>query len=229
MTDDLALPTLTCLRCDHSWYPRTPRSPKVCPRCKSPYWNREREKRWAIERARAAGKDVMDRSWEGNPTALYAAGHAVYAYASGFLRPSHIAITPEGNGSVDCHDLPDGESVNAEPAVVHRKELHYACRLAGAAAQEIAGISEADRGDLLGDSLEAEELLSSLADHLDEDRAEVHDRAWNRARELLTRHWDVVVDLAEGVALRWSLSGDELAGFLESRLGPFMLSEGSKA
>lgn len=36
-----------CTRCGHTWRPRTPltvRIPKVCPRCKSPYWDRERTK-----------------------------------------------------------------------------------------------------------------------------------------------------------------------------------------
>jgi hypothetical protein len=33
---------LTCLRCDHRWWPRSPQSPVRCPKCTSPYWNRER-------------------------------------------------------------------------------------------------------------------------------------------------------------------------------------------
>lgn len=36
-----------CTRCGHKWRPRTPlskRIPKVCPSCKSPYWDRERTK-----------------------------------------------------------------------------------------------------------------------------------------------------------------------------------------
>jgi hypothetical protein len=28
-----------CLRCPHEWYPRTPKEPVICPKCKSPYWN----------------------------------------------------------------------------------------------------------------------------------------------------------------------------------------------
>jgi rRNA maturation endonuclease Nob1 len=31
-----------CERCDHEWVPRNVTSgvePKVCPKCKSPYWN----------------------------------------------------------------------------------------------------------------------------------------------------------------------------------------------
>ena len=28
-----------CQRCEHQWIPRTGEEPKVCPNCKSPYWN----------------------------------------------------------------------------------------------------------------------------------------------------------------------------------------------
>ena len=28
----------TCLRCGHSWYPRSPKIPKFCASCNSPYW-----------------------------------------------------------------------------------------------------------------------------------------------------------------------------------------------
>jgi hypothetical protein len=37
-----ALHGLTCLRCDHRWWPRSPKQPVRCPKCTSPYWNRER-------------------------------------------------------------------------------------------------------------------------------------------------------------------------------------------
>jgi predicted Zn-ribbon and HTH transcriptional regulator len=33
-----------CERCEHEWVPRTDAKPKVCPRCKSPYWDRPRKK-----------------------------------------------------------------------------------------------------------------------------------------------------------------------------------------
>lgn len=39
---------LKCKRCGHEWYPRTPGVlPRVCPnpKCKSPYWNKERIKK----------------------------------------------------------------------------------------------------------------------------------------------------------------------------------------
>jgi len=36
------LTILSCTRCGHTWHPRTPQLPKVCPLCKSPYWDKER-------------------------------------------------------------------------------------------------------------------------------------------------------------------------------------------
>ena len=33
----------TCTRCGHKWYPRTPERPRVCPKCKSPYWDKPRK------------------------------------------------------------------------------------------------------------------------------------------------------------------------------------------
>ena len=32
-----------CSRCGHEWRGRTTGAPKVCPVCKSPYWNRARD------------------------------------------------------------------------------------------------------------------------------------------------------------------------------------------
>lgn len=31
-----------CERCGHEWQPRNEEEPRVCPKCKSPYWDRER-------------------------------------------------------------------------------------------------------------------------------------------------------------------------------------------
>lgn len=33
-----------CLRCLYTWWPRKPKPPCRCARCKSPYWNRPRRK-----------------------------------------------------------------------------------------------------------------------------------------------------------------------------------------
>lgn len=32
-----------CTRCGHEWFPRTPEKPMVCPKCKSPYWDKPRK------------------------------------------------------------------------------------------------------------------------------------------------------------------------------------------
>lgn len=38
-----------CDRCGHEWLPRDKsQDPKVCPRCKSPYWNTPRRERTGI-------------------------------------------------------------------------------------------------------------------------------------------------------------------------------------
>ena len=37
-------PSLKCKRCGHDWIQRGIELPKVCPRCKSPYWNKKRRK-----------------------------------------------------------------------------------------------------------------------------------------------------------------------------------------
>lgn len=44
-TAQTLLPTYTCSRCNHTWHPRTDNRPEVCPKCKSPYWDRPRIER----------------------------------------------------------------------------------------------------------------------------------------------------------------------------------------
>jgi hypothetical protein len=46
--DRPVISALTCFRCDHSWYPRSPdpeERPITCPnrKCRSPYWHRPRK------------------------------------------------------------------------------------------------------------------------------------------------------------------------------------------
>lgn len=38
----MKLQFLKCIRCLHKWFPRRQNLPKVCPKCKSPYWNKKR-------------------------------------------------------------------------------------------------------------------------------------------------------------------------------------------
>ena len=39
-----------CGRCEHIWTPRNKESPKVCPRCKSPYWDTPRKNKQAKQK-----------------------------------------------------------------------------------------------------------------------------------------------------------------------------------
>lgn len=34
----------SCERCDYKWIPRKKDYPRVCPKCKSPYWDKPRKK-----------------------------------------------------------------------------------------------------------------------------------------------------------------------------------------
>lgn len=38
----ITLQGFLCERCGHKWVPREEETPRVCPRCKSPYWDRPR-------------------------------------------------------------------------------------------------------------------------------------------------------------------------------------------
>lgn len=45
MSETMKLPVLKCKRpgCGHSWIPRRPALPKVCPKCKQDDWNKTRK------------------------------------------------------------------------------------------------------------------------------------------------------------------------------------------
>ena len=44
-----------CHRCGHTWVPRAKREkPKVCPKCKNPYWDRPRRDSDSVGQADAA-------------------------------------------------------------------------------------------------------------------------------------------------------------------------------
>jgi DNA-directed RNA polymerase subunit RPC12/RpoP len=48
-----------CERCSHEWVPKDPeKEPSVCPKCKSPYWNRPRKNAPAT---RKDGKDGTEQ------------------------------------------------------------------------------------------------------------------------------------------------------------------------
>ena len=38
-----------CEKCDHEWVPRLDEEPRVCPKCKNPYWNKPRKPMMAYQ------------------------------------------------------------------------------------------------------------------------------------------------------------------------------------
>jgi predicted Zn-ribbon and HTH transcriptional regulator len=40
---EITIKGFQCERCGHIWAPREEEQPKVCPKCKSPYWNTPRK------------------------------------------------------------------------------------------------------------------------------------------------------------------------------------------
>jgi len=53
----IVLPRLKCKRCGHEWHPRRTVKPKVCPKCKSPYWDRDYSRRDVVERRKLSSKE----------------------------------------------------------------------------------------------------------------------------------------------------------------------------
>jgi site-specific DNA-methyltransferase (adenine-specific) len=60
MDDNLNLPTLSCLRCEHVWYPNRPSTPKVCPKCKSPYWDKPKD--YQVQKFVQSGNQSIEES-----------------------------------------------------------------------------------------------------------------------------------------------------------------------
>lgn len=53
-----------CERCGHEWVPRggLEDEPKVCPKCRSPYWNTPRKAKTTYEDFAAAIRDVLEKA-----------------------------------------------------------------------------------------------------------------------------------------------------------------------
>jgi len=56
-----------CERCQHEWIPRSEADaePRVCPRCKSPYWNRPRQDTTKYEQFRDTISAILRKSADG--------------------------------------------------------------------------------------------------------------------------------------------------------------------
>ena len=54
----------TCERCNHIWITRREESPVVCPKCKSPYWNKPRQNKTTYEEFKLIIKKVLTETGE---------------------------------------------------------------------------------------------------------------------------------------------------------------------
>ena len=43
IAEEIILTKINKSRCGHEWVPRDSKEPKVCPKCKSPYWDRPKK------------------------------------------------------------------------------------------------------------------------------------------------------------------------------------------
>ncbi len=39
---EVTITAFKCERCEHIWLPKSDRRPTICPKCKSPYWDKPR-------------------------------------------------------------------------------------------------------------------------------------------------------------------------------------------
>jgi len=42
--EEMVVKKCICERCGHEWITRSKEAPRVCPKCKSPYWDKPRKK-----------------------------------------------------------------------------------------------------------------------------------------------------------------------------------------
>ena len=91
-----------CNRCEHEWVPREAhalgRDPKVCPKCKSPYWDRPRqgEPKGSQDGARESGKEGQADPTGGSAAPKDCANTAVSRLSSDpapMSAPAEITIT----------------------------------------------------------------------------------------------------------------------------------------
>ena len=50
-----------CLRCGHKWWPRKPGRPQTCPKCRSPYWFKQKVRLTVKGRPKVSKKRVSKK------------------------------------------------------------------------------------------------------------------------------------------------------------------------
>lgn len=59
---EIRVKAFRCERCEHKWQPRSSDTPRVCPKCKSPYWDRRPERKLKCnDNSKAARREVVNR------------------------------------------------------------------------------------------------------------------------------------------------------------------------
>lgn len=61
MSKGIEIPSCKCERCGYTWYLRYPRKPRVCPSCKSPYWQASSEFVNDLKADSERANKIMDR------------------------------------------------------------------------------------------------------------------------------------------------------------------------
>lgn len=59
MTEE-SIRSCTCSRCHYIWYLRSPQIPRVCPKCKSPYWSSDSEFKQDFEKDKMEAKKIEE-------------------------------------------------------------------------------------------------------------------------------------------------------------------------
>lgn len=52
MQKTITLPVWTCKRCNHEWIGKSQDKPTICPKCKTPYWDRPRKEKEVKDESR---------------------------------------------------------------------------------------------------------------------------------------------------------------------------------
>ena len=129
-----------CKRCGHHWRARLDTPPVQCPRCRSPYWDRERVNAAATQKSgsgrhgKVDGGDVRGQEFRGG------CGNRV-ANVGDRDRPNDERGTGEGDGLARKEAGGDAEAVKGcrsceEPLVASGGKLYCANQACGICGQE---------------------------------------------------------------------------------------------
>ena len=117
-----------CARCGHEWVPRKDEQPRVCPRCKSPFWDRERQlvgfRAEAILRGEGASQPTKDQL-QRLERRLDASRHPAVRRSGRSTRVGiHVRAATESNARVTARRI-----VTAAAEAVGLRRPDFACEV----------------------------------------------------------------------------------------------------